>query len=183
MITKELLTTFIPLLGLLTISSESLAQQVKQDAERLGDDTGLPVARNAVYFELLGTIIAYSFNYERYFDGVSVRVGIEPFRGPAIPLLVNYYFEEDRVELGAGMIWLPSRRFPYTTIESQQKSVLWTAAMGYRYQPREGGLVFRTTLTLLFEKKTFPGFGLPRSGAPGSIPVVPWLGFSAGYAF
>ena len=187
MISNVPLISLIAVSCLLTSSSDSLARQVQEDAGRPGAvDDGLTVARNAIYFELLGTVIAYSLNYERYFNGVSLRVGMEPFRGPAIPILLNYYFDKDRIELGAGLIWLPSRHFPYTTIDSQQKSILWTAAMGYRYQPREGGLVFRMTLTLLFEKKTLPEVGLLpslSSGGPESVPLIPWLGFSLGYAF
>ena len=185
--TSKAVRMLIPILGLMSRTPESLAQQIQQ-AEKLRDDTELPVARNAVYFELLGTTIAYSFNYERYVERIGIRVGIEPLRGPAVPILVNYRFEKDRMEVGAGVIWLPHRHFPYATIDAQEKSMLWTSALGYRYQPEEGGLVFRATLTLLFEKMTFRDAAVipsaaPSTEGPGSIPVVPWLGFSVGYAF
>ena len=164
---------------------ESHARQLNQD---LQDSTAIPeVAKNSVYLELLGTLIVYSINYERKVGPVSVRVGIEPLHGPAIPILVNYYVRKDRIELGAGAIVLLNRKFPYARFQPEKRSLLWTAGIGYRHQPDDGGIIFRVTFVALFAKTAVGSGGtllpVPAPGPAGTLPFRPWFGVSIGYAF
>ena len=180
---------FLAAVVVMVCTLESNARQLNQD---LQDSTAIPEvaseARNSVYLELLGTLIVYSINYERKVGPVSVRVGIEPLHGPAIPILVNYYVRKDRIELGAGAIVLPKRKFPYASFQPEKRSLLWTAGIGYRHQPDDGGIIFRVTFVALFAKTASLGSGgtlvfVPAPGPTGTLPFRPWFGVSIGYAF
>ena len=176
---------FLAAVVVMVCTLESNARQLNQD---LQDSTAIPeVAKNSVYLEVLGTLIVYSINYERKVGPVSVRVGIEPLHGPAIPILVNYYVRKDRIELGAGAIVLPKRKFPYASFQPEKRSLLWTAGIGYRHQPDDGGIIFRVTFVALFAKTAVGSGGtllpVPAPGPAGTLPFRPWFGVSIGYAF
>jgi hypothetical protein len=121
--------------------------------------------RNCIYFELLGTGILYSVNYEhRFAEHVSVRMGFTKYSIPifpvpetnvnvlGFPVLLSYlagsgghYFE-----MGAGaLIFNMGLNFFALEGVDQKKSVLGAGVIGYRYQPMKGGFLFRITLTPL----------------------------------
>lgn len=121
-------------------------------------------ARNGVYAEVLGNGMLYSCNYERLFtESFGVRIGasyFEPENVPIVtfPLMANYLIGSgsSKLELGLGIcvLLLPEKvslSF-MTAVDEQLKgnSVLGTATVGYRYQPADGGLVFRVGFTPLF---------------------------------
>ena len=134
-------------------------------------------ARNAVYLEALGPGVFYSFNYERRLTEImSLRGGFTAWNGlVGFPLMVNGLLgqDEDYFEIGVGLVpgytpisLLPSRSF---IIRGTGNEVVYgTATLGYRYQPHDGGLLFRISFTPIFERhNTF----------------MSWGGISAGYAF
>lgn len=132
------------------------------------------MARDAVYFEFLGNGLLYSINYDRRLtDVVSVRAGMMVMGAIASPVTVNALLGggSHRLELGAGalLISAPGELAKETEDEGLEdvRAVTATATVGYRYQPRRGGFVFRAGFTPIL----VDGVGLP------------WAGVSLGYAF
>lgn len=137
----------------------------------------VPGARNAVYLELLGNGLIYSFNYERRITpAAGVRAGIGGFgTAGAVPVMFTYLLGGTRhhLDLGVG----PLLVFGPDAVEDEQgnliedpatsAALLGTGTFGYRFQPDDGGFVFRIGLTPLF---SFGG-------------ILPWVGMSLGYAF
>ncbi len=132
-------------------------------------------ARNSLYAELLGNGLLYSCNYERLItESFGVRIGasfFEPENVPIVtfPLMANYLVGSgsSKLELGLGIcvLLMPenvSLSFMSAVDEKLKgNSVLGTATVGYRYQPADGGLVFRAGVTPFFgvfarEKSTSP---------------------------
>ena len=141
--------------------------QINQPAPELPSP---PFAHSAVYAELLGQGILYSLNYDyRFSDHVSMRVGFSSWSIPSFmlfvngtlsytgfPIMLNYLAGKgsSRLELGAGIV--PStvsvdgnEVFLGSKISGSGTFVLGAATIGYRMQPRSGGLVFRIGLTPL----------------------------------
>jgi hypothetical protein len=132
------------------------------------------LARDAVYFELLGNGLLYSINYDhRFTDVISVRAGMMVMGVVASPVTVNALLGggSHRLELGAGALLLsaPGELAEETEDEELEdlRAVTATATVGYRFQPERGGLVFRAGFTPILVN----GAGLP------------WFGMSVGYAF
>jgi len=115
---------------------------------------------NSLYLELGGNCILYSFNYEKeVLDNFSPRVGFSIFSlqkvsnsGPATgtrllaTFMLNYFIvlnRNNKIELGAGL----------TNIFSVDKYL--AIAIGYRYAPFDGGVIFKLTYTPIFESKLF----------------------------
>lgn len=144
-----------------------------------------PAARNAVYVELLGNGIVYSVNYDRLITpNVSARVGVsaataedgEGDRATIItaPVTASYLWGRgnSKFETGIGVLVASASLEDLGDDldigdDVGDTSVLGTATLGYRYQPADGGFVFRAGLTPIFTTDSF----------------VPWFGVSFGYAF
>jgi hypothetical protein len=127
--------------------------------------------RNTVYFELFGTGIFYSVNYERRISphvslragftswslhgGLFTILGIEKLSMTAFPVMVNYLtgpMKSSHLEIGAGL--MPSffsgkALFTGSEGANNQSLLVGTASIGYRYQPPDGGFFFRIALTPL----------------------------------
>jgi hypothetical protein len=125
-------------------------------------------SKNNVYVECLGNGLLYSFNYE-YMpqDNFSARIGAGYLADTEtsvalIPVMGNYLMRESshRFELGAGAtIILIDGKGEY--MKQKASAAIPTLTAGYRYQPREGGMIFRAGFTPLFGKDTFvPSVGL-----------------------
>jgi hypothetical protein len=135
---------------------------------------------NSLYVELLGNAGLYSFNYDRLFThNIGARVGFSYlhtsediiFREMTFylfPVSVNYFVGEgsSKLELGAGMTII-SGSFDFIGIQGSGSAVIPNLIIGYRYQPEDGGLLFRIGFTPLF--------------APDKIQA--WGGISLGAAF
>lgn len=145
--------------------------------EEPSDDRPPPprTARNALYFELLGSAGIWSVNYARMVDdSVDVRVGFGAFEFclfscttfALMPLTTSYLLGSgsSTFELGGGLVGEVS------SDDGSNGTVLGNLLMGYRYQPRAGGTVFRLTFTPLFRFDDGGG-------------ALPWLGTSVGGAF
>lgn len=136
-------------------------------------------AKNAVYAELAGNALIYSVNYDRRFGqnftgrlGV-MRAGVGGVSFTNIPIMGNYLVGSGnhRFELGIGpQIFIVSIDVGNDSgfgFEEDGTAFGGTATIGYRYQPTDGGFVFRVGLTPSFSSAGF----------------LPWAGLSLGYAF
>jgi hypothetical protein len=137
-----------------------------------GETTG---ASNALFFEVGGQGILYSVNYDRLLGPhASVHAGYTPFGGGeyVLPAGISYLSSGNhRLELGAGLSYLNVHESEFSI--GIRRGLFGTAVFGYRYQPREGGFMFRVGFTPLIG-----AFANTRIG-----PVLPWFGLSTGYCF
>ena len=129
-------------------------------------------SRNCIYLELLGTGLLYSVNYEhRFAEHWSGRVGFTAYSIPGIllaepevsmdflgfPVLLNYLAGSNGhyFEIGAGVLVLNlslngRKIWSGMDVNGQLTTVSGAAAIGYRYQPTNGGFLFRIGLTPWF---------------------------------
>jgi hypothetical protein len=129
-------------------------------------------APNAMFVELLGKGVALTAYYERMLfattpHNVSLRAGFgiwgwEGKTGIVVPVEASYLLGiNHKLELGIG----------YAIVTGSSGHNLsnggFTGLIGYRYQPIDGGFVFRIGFT--------PHFGTKE--------MEPWVGMSLGYAF
>jgi len=131
------------------------------------DDGGPPAikAPNAVYTELLGQGILLSVNYDRRLgEHISVRAGVAVVGlGFGVPVSVSFLSSGDhKFEMGAGLLYATA-----TNGFEKIEGVAGSANIGYRYQPRDGGFMFRIGFTPLL----------------GSGGLLPWGGASFGICF
>ena len=119
------------------------------------------VAKNAVYLELGGNGLIYTINYDRMIGNkFNVRAGIETYgafsqngEGSGVivlPVMVNYLAGQgnNRLELGLGKLFSQiNLDFGDDSRFSRFSDNTYTATIGFRHQPRNGGLLFRVGLT------------------------------------
>jgi hypothetical protein len=130
-------------------------------------------ARNSIYLELLGNGVFYSINYDREFnDYLGMRVGLSYLPGVStafsttediimIPVMINTFIGNgnSKFELGAGIVY---EGFTHSTIfGSSDSQIIITTTIGYRYQQKAGGLIFRIGFTPLITER---GYILPFGG-------------------
>jgi hypothetical protein len=142
-----------------------------------------PLARNAVYVELLGNALLYSVNYDRLFTpNVAGRVGLmfvaaedddgDSGTAAIFPLMGSYLWGDgnSHFETGIGLA-VATASFDVDEIDIDESGggtgVYGTGVLGYRYQRPGGGFLFRVGLTPVFTTSDF----------------APWFGLSFGYAF
>lgn len=125
--------------------------------------------RNAIYFELFGQGGLYSINYDyRIKEEISIRAGFTSwgigvfennFHFTGFPIMLNYLSGKRSGHLEAGVGFIPATvsfhggdSNPFFILEGEGSStrVLGTATLGYRFQPLQGGFVFRAGLTPFF---------------------------------
>lgn len=125
-------------------------------------------APNAVFVQLLGDYVSITANYERMLftttpHNIALRFGFGFWgwfgdSGVVVPVGASYLFgHSHKIELGIGYTFLTG---------SNKYNGLSTALIGYRYQPIDGGFLFRVGFTPLFGDE-----------------FEPWVGLSLGYAF
>ena len=138
--------------------------------EPAGDST----ARNAVYVEALGNGLVYSLNYEREVaPRWWLRLGAGWVgSGGAFPVTASYLAgtAPHHLEIGAGpllVVWPDFGDEAGDLGSTGGTSLLGTGTVGYRYQPQEGGLMFRIGATPVFSLEG----------------LLVWAGVSLGYAF
>ena len=123
------------------------------------------IKSNSIYLELFGNGGLYSINYDRLFtENLGGRIGfmylpsIDVVITSAenlilVPLMLNYFAgENSKLELGAGIIYISVDDVGFWGFKSREggSGVVGTAVLGYRYQPMDGGFVFRMGLTPFF---------------------------------
>jgi len=153
-------------------------------------------ANNVLYLEGLGPGLFYSINYERCFGDFSGRIGFGYVGLKAsatagstgssasasflvVPIMVNYLgigSKRNMLELGAGVsvIHMGAGASTFTSDSSSSGSasstiVLGAVAAGYRFQPVDGGFVFRVGVAPLI--------------GGNSLPVLPWPYLALGGTF
>jgi hypothetical protein len=144
--------------------------------------------KNAVFFELGGNGILYSFNYERQFNNQLLgRIGISYFSNDLqIPLTFGKLFGEEKhhFEVSSGITYQNQLMndnydygYYYTDWEPVRKNVMFlTGFVGYRFQKPEGHFLFRAGLTPLFEI-----YDSVNKASPGVLFI--WGGLSFGHRF
>jgi len=140
-------------------------------------------ARNSVYLELGGNGLLYSVNYDRRFTkDITGRFGFMIFGGQSdqatddqigaaiFPVTANYLVGSGshRLELGLGpvLMLVGGDLEEYGTVSAGGVAGV-TSTFGYRYQPVDGGFLFRVGLVPFYSD------GRPQL----------WGGLSLGYAF
>ncbi len=138
----------------------------------------LPRKANSVFLELGGNGVLYSLNYDRLLNkdfGLKAGVmfmaaseGSSAAAAYAVPLTFNYFFGDysSRLELGAGASFIAAA----VGSEGSSFNGSGTAVsfnIGYRYQPMDGGFLFRATFSPFYINSNF----------------IPWGGLSFGYSF
>lgn len=128
---------------------------------------------NTVYLEVGGNNVFYSLNYEKeLIKNFSPRLGfsIMPITEYSnsgkhansklfVTFMSNYFVNiknNHSIELGGGVSYGLETLFP-------------AIAIGYRYSPYEGGIIFKLTFTPLLNKEIFD--------------VFPWFGIGIGIRF
>jgi hypothetical protein len=121
--------------------------------------------QNAIYFEGMGQGLLYSVNFDhRFTEEFAARIGVSHFTVPfitdlgitTIPLMAEYLVGHGahHLEIGVGVI--PAYgSFSIDFFGSSEGSIgswtaIWTATLGYRYQPVHEGVILRVGLTPLF---------------------------------
>lgn len=137
---------------------------------------------NSIYLELLGNGGLYSINYDRLLsDNVGIRLGLMYLSEASflfvtakditvIPVTLNFFTGgEHKLEFGAGVSMVSVSGADFLGLEknSGESTAVPTATLGYRYQPADGGFLFRIGFTPIF----------------GPDGVAPLLGISFGSAF
>lgn len=144
-----------------------------------------PIARNAVYADLVGNGGGPSINYERHLDdrwalraglslaGLSGGDSTPTLTTLGLPLMVSHFgigSRRHRLELGAGALFtLTLGDTAHPNAGQAPPRVLGTLTLGYRYQDPAGGFLFRAGFTPVFGTNPY-GF-------------MPWPGLSFGTKF
>lgn len=141
-------------------------------------------SKNCFYLELLGQGILGSVNYEYRFaphwssrvgftkESIFIPIGLNiDIKGS--PVMINYLSGQGshHLEVGLGIFaaWIKGDDFWGIDLNTDEKFMpLYTATIGFRHQPREGGIVYKIGFTPLFD-----------GNGNGNI----WGGLSLGYAF
>ena len=155
-------------LFLLVGSVTARAQTPKDSTDRF--------CRDAVYIELGGSGGLYSFNFDyRISKEIGFRLGFTAWSiVTAFPITVNYLvgWHAHHIELGMGAVvgfvsLTGGTSFLGNGPSTGAQALWWEGTIGYRYQPDDGGFVFRIDYTPLLEPKG----------------IYSWGGISFGYAF
>ncbi len=141
-----------------------------------------PFKRNTLYVELLGVGGLYSLDFEHRFDEhLSGRIGFTSWSMPGFfvvgagtldvmgfPVMMHYLSGSGNHHLDLGMgivvydVKLDGREFFFQqAISGQGTATVGAGTVGYRYQPRRGGMFFRIGFTPLFTfSHVFPTGGI-----------------------
>lgn len=127
---------------------------------------------NAIYFELAGNSVGYSFNYERRLgSNLWGRVGASYFPDVfvefvAMPIGISYLSGKEAKFFEIGLVATPAYTEAELFFDSEDKrkefGVIFSPTIGYRYQPAEEALFFKIALTPLFT--TFEKVFVPSGG-------------------
>lgn len=156
------------ILGGLALSTDRAQAQT----EATDADEGLPLARTGLYVELLGSGVGLSLHYDHLVNStpeghVSVHagVGIAPFAGFTVPVGVSYLRGYLR---GRGSHLLEAGLSAVLVFgEGGEMAGLPMGLVGYRYQPRGRGVLFRIGLGLATSSAgalLLPGLSLGLAG-------------------
>ena len=182
-----------------------------RDSLFIADSAAKRTAWNNVYLELAGSNFGASINYERLIsDDVCIRIGAYPY-GRTDSTASQYYRDTRQPLFGANVVCTAS----YLIGPGNHKLEIGggftcfipplygdglgmlAGIIGYRFQPKGGGFLFRIAFTpLIYNNVTIfqgGGIGVTPIGAQKtfsssstdiySFPVLPWIGISLGGTF
>jgi hypothetical protein len=136
-------------------------------------------AKNAIYFEMFGNGICMTLNYERFIKrNMSVRAGVGTalLYALATPIMFNFFVgQKYRLELGIGVTIFCSQLRMGNNTFGNEKMIAITSTVGYRYQPVDGGPIFKIGFT--------PFYLFESSGGFNKNIFFPFFGFSFGGSF
>ncbi|MBI1929742.1 hypothetical protein HYR99_36520 [Candidatus Poribacteria bacterium] len=145
----------------LSVLHTGCAASVKGTSETVTKRT----ANNSFYLEGGGNAIIVSINYDRLFgESFAGRVGLGGFEEAIlVPITISYLLGSGahKLELGTGLLF---------GSEGYESGVIWTGIVGYRYQPKKRGSIFRVGFTPFFDPEELDE-------------LLPWIGISFGVAF
>jgi len=123
---------------------------------------------NSLYFEAFGNGIVYSINYEHLFtDNLGGRIGFMYLPSLdiiftstesliTVPIILNYFIGGNhKLELGGGIVYVSVAEIDFLGLKDKNggSAVIGTAVVGYRYQPKHSGFLFKIGLTPFFNKE------------------------------
>ena len=168
---RSLPFALLGLLGLMMFSAPTYAQKTATSLDSTENTAPSERAQNTLHVELLGAGMLYSVNYDRHvFGRWHLRGGYSALKGDflfggwvhLVPVQLTYVSDtEGALELGAGGTLL---------FGDTRTPVVATFTVGYRYQPRDQGHMYRVGFT-------------PLVGYDDGFRAAPSIGFSWGYAF
>jgi hypothetical protein len=147
----------------------------------LGDTTPEFAAHNSIYLEIAGSAIGGALNYERMLSnsfGLRLGFGYLPLSGTnskgatvhasikSAPLTLSWFpfsnttsdtVSSDKLEIGAGALYanLSRKLGPF----DEFNGIGYTGIVGYRYQPWDGGFIFRIAFTPIILNGKFQPYG------------------------
>ena len=135
-------------------------------------------ARNAIYLELFGNGICTTLNYERFIQrNMSIRIGYgtAAIYQASMPVMFNIFAGKNhRLELSVGVTFFFNREpFIRGYVFYDENITMATGVIGYRYQPLDGGFVFKIGFIPFY---AFSAYEHDRK-------FFGWSGFSFGVSF
>ena len=135
-------------------------------------------AKNSIYFEALGNGLVYSLNYDLrlgdQINGFGARLGcgytpLSDSNFLTIPAMANYLFGNQNhfLEIGAGVVYYNGDAH-FIGDYSYDNNLASTINISYRYQPKDGGLLWRIGWTPVFSDEFNSAI---------------WIGAGVGYCF
>jgi hypothetical protein len=160
---------FLLSLLVLAVATSAISQEVKD-----------PMPKQSAYLELFGAGLTYTVNYERFVYrepkfavGIRAGAGITPSSMTWAPyscvigVTALFGTEGEHFEAGAYRAFLYDR-FNRTVVP------ITSAMLGYRYQPRIQGPLFKFGFA--------PFFARTKNTENKVVPLIPYLAFGVGYA-
>jgi hypothetical protein len=132
-----------------------------------GKTQDIEYSKNSIYFELFGNGGLYSVNYERNFhSNIDLRIGFSFYSEhnsdlfgtntytiwtTTVPLTLTWLSgkKANHFEIGGGTLFGKRRQeYDSSNLNDNSTTIIdLTAFVGYRYQPRSEGILFRIGLT------------------------------------
>ncbi|ROL58584.1 hypothetical protein D9V84_02345 [Bacteroidetes/Chlorobi group bacterium Naka2016] len=141
----------------------------------------------SLYLEIVGQGLGLSVNWDYRFDPhFAVRGGYSFLLfGYGVPISIYYLTDpasSHHLELGGGVTF---GKFANFFSGSYISFIIPSASIGYRYQPRKGGLLFRIALTplIIFEKYKNESRETGDFHYHYRPKILPWGGISLGVSF
>ena len=192
---------------LFLLSTFYIAALLAQDSTPIKPDTLAKTGKNVIYMELLGSALFYSINYENVLWAkdkkvITARIGLshgdiynKTIYELFAPITTSFLYgrNKSKLELGAGgLVHFNTHPYPRTRKErknyvengeapafSPPFEVFPIVVIGYRFQPKTKGIVFRTSFTPIVDRL----FRYNYFVIEDKFPVFWWGGMSIGYIF
>jgi hypothetical protein len=136
------------------------SDRLKEERKTFSENTDSTYAKHLIFGEVFGNGILLSLNYEYMINqtlGIRIGCGASYGVGATVPVMINYHSPKElSLELGGGIVYLPVWDFYI----GSEESFLFTSCIGYKYQPKEGGLMMKFAFTPLYDIEQRKGWFL-----------------------